>query len=173
MLISHTLPEKLLIVNVRVDMLPYLRHIDSLGLNIGGNRKMFRFLILVATIGLAGCASDATPSAKVVPPQFSSFRDVTPQERKLLASVFAKSLKDPESARWEWAPVRSDVADGSIEYCGNVNARNSFGGYIGSRTYISTLTIKNGTIINGRIELPSAPLEHTITCQDRGLPFPT
>lgn len=47
-------------------------------------------------------------------------------------------LKDPESARFTGiAAARSP--SGAIAVCGYVNAKNSFGGYVGAKPFVGTL----------------------------------
>lgn len=52
---------------------------------------------------------------------------------KLRAGVIA-ALKDPGSATWRAEQLKGGVV------CGEVNARNSMGGYVGFKRYVSTPT---------------------------------
>lgn len=45
------------------------------------------------------------------------------------------TLKDPESARFSDDPIQYQGERGTLT-CGQVNAKNSFGGYVGDRWYI-------------------------------------
>lgn len=73
----------------------------------------------------------------------------------IVKAYFAQRLKDPESARYTnfRAPakdVQSDVSTMQITYgystCVDINAKNSYGGYVGARQY--WLFIRNGQIID-------------------------
>jgi hypothetical protein len=89
-------------------------------------------------------------------------------------ACLAKALKDPDSARWEWAPIRSDIKTGLVVYCGRVNAKNSYGGYVGSRVYVATITVEKGAVTDAATpEVAEYPLENVDRCRDQGLPIPT
>jgi hypothetical protein len=61
-----------------------------------------------------------------------------------------------------------------VQYCGNVNAKNSYGGYAGTRAYTSTITVEHGTTTNVTIDrIAEAPLVVIGTCQNQGLPLPS
>jgi hypothetical protein len=108
----------------------------------------FRMRIAVVFLmgGLAGCVSDAAPT------------------------------EDPDSARWEWVPIRSDVKDGTVDYCGRVNSRNGYGGYAGSHVYTASITFAKGTVTGGTIGMIATDDVEPIfinTCRNQGLPVPT
>jgi hypothetical protein len=48
-----------------------------------------------------------------------------------------RRLKDPESAEFDGLQYRYDKATGARVVCGSVNAKNSFGGYIGYERFVS------------------------------------
>jgi hypothetical protein len=134
-----------------------------------------RIAVVFLMGGLAGCVSDAAPTAKVAPPEHS-FREITATERKVLATTLAKNLKDPDSTRWEWVPIRSDVKDGTVDYCGRVNSRNGYGGYAGSHVYTASITFAKGTVTGGTIGMIATDDVEPIfinTCRNQGLPVPT
>lgn len=69
-------------------------------------------------------AAGETPcEAKTVAP---APRPVRPAERARAIAAFDKVLKDGKSARWQFESVR-----GGYLICGQVNAKNSFGAYVG------------------------------------------
>ncbi|MER9665557.1 hypothetical protein [Mesorhizobium sp. M0203] len=54
-------------------------------------------------------------------------------------SAILTVLKDPDSAKF--GEVGAAVAsDGSVVVCGNVNAKNSFGGYIGQMPFVGHMS---------------------------------
>ncbi|KAA1053792.1 hypothetical protein [Azospirillum argentinense] len=61
-------------------------------------------------------------------------RELTKEEKAAISKAIQEQLKDPESIRITWEPLHSDET-----YCGTVNARNSFGGYVGDAPFIVTL----------------------------------
>jgi hypothetical protein len=108
---------------------------------------------LVALSFISACASGPTQE------QLASAdygRDIPPAECVSVAErVIADSLKDPGSAQfrhaqcfkghWGSAPIFGmGVAFGWIQQ-GEVNAKNSYGGYVGFKAY--QVLIKNGTAI--------------------------
>lgn len=81
---------------------------------------------------LGGCS---LPGA-VQPGEKLVTRELTPDEKSAIATIVADSMKDPDSTRIKWMPVVLRRRDGITDYCGLVNARNSYGGYTGySRFY--------------------------------------
>lgn len=53
-------------------------------------------------------------------------------------SAVLSQLRDPQSAQFQRETVRS-IHDGKRVMCGEVNARNAFGGYAGFRRFVSML----------------------------------
>lgn len=69
-----------------------------------------------------GAKACAVPVVTVAPPQRAS----TPAEKQAVIRYFKGVLKDGPSARWKW----SGTWEGGW-VCGEVNSKNSFGGYAG------------------------------------------
>jgi hypothetical protein len=94
---------------------------------------------LIATIGLSVCVA-ANASAQT--------RALTETEKKVIAGAYGKRLKDPASAQYKWAPVAlENIAVGpKLAYCFQVNAKNSYGGYVGSRLIIGGLLVNGGRV---------------------------
>lgn len=57
-------------------------------------------------------------------------------DRDRFRGVVSATLKDPSSAQFRDDRVVR-LPDGSARYCGEVNARNAFGGYVGFRPFIA------------------------------------
>jgi hypothetical protein len=73
-------------------------------------------------------------------------RDATAEELEIIKAGLKATLKDPYSAVVESARIKG------IRYCAEVNAKNSFGGYVGPRTMRGMLAPLDG----GLRAIPSA-----------------
>jgi len=108
-------------------------------------------------LALAGCYTASTPPpAKVADPDVpllaaSDLRTLTANEKALLAKGFVATLKDPGSAQFQWAKVPKRLPESGFDYCAMVNAKNSYGGYIGAQPFIGMVMVNNGKIIGGVI----------------------
>jgi hypothetical protein len=65
---------------------------------------------------------------------------------KQIQSGVRASLKDPDSAKFSGPMVATKKSNGDIHACGLVNAKNSYGGYVGDSPYIATL--RDGKVID-------------------------
>jgi hypothetical protein len=63
------------------------------------------------------------PPAQIAP----AVHRITAAEKAAIATAVANELRDPESARFRWLPNMSING----RYCGLVNGKNGFGGYVG------------------------------------------
>ena len=102
----------------------------------------------IAALTLCGCEpslwSHATPTPKPVEPYTGPMRELTALEKKAIAEKVSDQLKDPASAQFKWAKARANSPTGTIPYCALVNARNSFGGYVGYKAFAVNLTSPRG-----------------------------
>lgn len=78
---------------------------------------MQKFRYVVAALALS-VASPGLSSPTLQP--------ITDAEKAAIRAGVSRQLKDPESARFRWLPNKA-----GDNYCGYVNARNSYGGYTG------------------------------------------
>lgn len=69
-------------------------------------------------------------------------RDLTAAETAAIKTVVEDKLKDPESARFKW-----EKWNGGIYYCGMVNAKNSYGGYVGFVPFIAVVAFANDRVL--------------------------
>lgn len=133
---------------------------------------------------LSGCYATATPppvaEAPAPTPQLSAdqLRDLTPPEKAILAKGFAAGLKDPDSAKFQWTRIPKALpVGGTLDYCGLVNAKNSYGGYIGAQPFLGIIQVTKGKIVAASIGAvgESTPMYRDIVpkmCRDKGLdPF--
>lgn len=110
------------------------------------------FLILFIVV-LAGCTSPPTKEELSI----ADYGSPVSQEegQAIVMSFFGAYLKDPDSALYKFSKInkgyyKEGVLDGGKLYTGYacvvwVNAKNSFGGYTGYKTY--NVVIKNGRVI--------------------------
>lgn len=95
---------------------------------------MRRFLVIGFACLLAGCAT-----AKQEPVAPRSSRDLTDIEKTALTRSLASTLKDPDSAHFKWLPVTYVPGTPATDYCGLVNSKNSYGGYVGFHKFRAVL----------------------------------
>lgn len=86
-------------------------------------------LAAVLGLGLAGCQTVAEQPVETT----EAYRP-TASDNALIADAFERVLKDPDSARFPVIYARKGQS-GTIYYCGLVNSRNSFGGYVGNQPF--------------------------------------
>lgn len=100
--------------------------------------------LIPAVFLLCGCAAPAA-----APPAFyaGARRALTASEQAAIARGLETSLKDPDSARLLWLPFPATVPDGSAFYCGQINAKNGFGGYTGFAPYIAGVRVQGNRVI--------------------------
>lgn len=115
------------------------------------------FSITLPPLILAGCLAAAPPPPKIAeqptiaPLAAADLRSLTPQEKAVLAKTFAAGLKDPTSAIFQWTKVPKKLPDDGFDYCGTVNAKNSYGGYTGAVPFIGLILVGKGKIAGGVI----------------------
>lgn len=123
--------------------------------------------LLIAAL-LAGCASNQTTQPPIATTPSSAteneksdtpkkkkmvnFRDLTAAEKTLIARGVSQGLKDPDSAQFKWSKVGLEMDDLSmIPYCATLNAKNSYGGYIGFQPYYAMILTKDKKIIGAAL----------------------
>jgi hypothetical protein len=92
--------------------------------------------ILILAVLLGGCSqalvtgSNKDPRAPVA---------LTDSQVGHVQTVVARTLKDPDSAKFD-SIAAGRAPDGRVFVCGWVNAKNSFGGYVGRQPFSGQLT---------------------------------
>lgn len=111
-------------------------------------KKAIALSVCLAASTLAGCAS-APSTQETAAADYGSY----PADfEQIIRNHMSRKLKDPESARYEflnqpkaaWATLGGKKFGYAV--CTNINAKNSFGGYVGSRP--SYFLIRNGAVIS-------------------------
>mgnify|MGYP006929489890 CR=1 FL=1 len=118
---------------------------------------------VAAALALAGCVTQgAQQQADVVVPA-----TLTPGQIAAMHAAVRRVLKDPESGRFgEHRAGRG--GDGILVVCGLVNAKNSYGGYVGMKPFTGGFSgneFKLAALASDEYEVP---LAHQM-CARRGL----
>ncbi|WGR93050.1 hypothetical protein MTX26_24475 [Bradyrhizobium sp. ISRA443] len=118
------------------------------------------FCVLALLVG--GCAGivenasspDRSEDAAVAPVVVEkATRDLTLSERATLADAFSAGLNDPESVKFKWTkiPVVADRERRSVDYCGQLSAKNENGAYRSMEPFLATIIVENGAVVGGAI----------------------
>jgi hypothetical protein len=98
--------------------------------------------------------AEATARIKAIPRTVA----VSAQKMAVYQSAVADTLRDPESARFRHVRVVQD-ADGSDALCGELNAKNVYGGYVGYAPFYAPVVTANSKAIAIIWSSPSVDLE--------------
>lgn len=127
-----------------------------------------RKLLFIAgsALALSSCVSTtAQPNPSYVPASLS------PSMTEKLKQGVAKTLKDPESARFGDKFSASD--DGQrLHVCGYVNAKNSYGGYVGMSPFIAEIDKKTQEVVDSSADASEVGANFIReTCAKAGAPL--
>jgi hypothetical protein len=128
-----------------------------------------RIFVLAAGLALAGCAGSTLPSSSSSSSSSSTaegllglhansgtsgagLRELTLPEKKVITDAVNLSIKDPGTAQFRW-PQISAASDGSVNYCGMVNAKSPFPAYSGWQAYIVEATVSGGKVSSAVVGL--------------------
>lgn len=122
---------------------------------------------LAAALALAGCAaspSSTAPSGSHATAQDLlglthmqdasgiRTRELSPEEKAVISHAVGLSIVNPNAAQYRW-PQIADTEDGSINYCGMVNAKSPYPAYNGWQAYIVEGTISGGKMTSAVVGL--------------------
>jgi len=79
-------------------------------------------------------------------------RELTASEKKIISDAVGLSIKDPKSAQYRW-PKISSSDEGSVNYCGMVNAKSPYPAYNGWQAYIIEATVTGGQVSSAVVGL--------------------
>jgi hypothetical protein len=80
-------------------------------------------------------------------------RDLTPQEKKVIADAVAPSLRNAAAAKYRWAKFPAGVSESSVNYCATVDAESPFAAYNGHQAYIVEARVVGGKVSSAVIGL--------------------
>lgn len=108
--------------------------------------RMLNMLALVALLALGSCSASSIIMAYggPTPAQITAAqrRPLSPAEQKVVSDSISTGLKDPGSAQFKFPPIAMiRTKNNGIAYCVLINAKNSYGGYVGfSYAYMIVFT---------------------------------
>lgn len=79
-------------------------------------------------------------------------RELLPEEKQVISKAVSLSIVNPGQAQYRWPQIAS-TEDGSINYCGMVNAKSSFPAYSGWQAYIVEGTVSGGKMTSAVVGL--------------------
>ncbi len=118
------------------------------------NHPLFAALAAVVVSGCtASLASSgvgsSTPSLASYSVGTSTARELTTDEKQVIAESLSENIRDPEKARYLWAPFPAKApANGQARYCAAVNAKSPHAAYNGLQPYLVQVQISNGKIVS-------------------------
>lgn len=95
------------------------------------DNSMKKYLLLASVVFIAGCESVSTTPIQSAP-----------NFQRIAEDAVRESMKDPESVRFKDTYQAYQLSNGDVAVCGEVNGKNSYGGYTGYTPYY--VRIKNG-----------------------------
>jgi hypothetical protein len=100
-----------------------------------------------AAVVLSGCT--ASLASSVTPFTTSVSRELTPDEKKVIAEALEDNIREPAKAKYLWNPFPANApANGQARYCAAVNARSPHAPYSGLQPYLVQVQISNGRIVS-------------------------
>jgi hypothetical protein len=133
---------------------------------------------LAAGLGLSACAtspsSDTPAVAGAAAPASAQVeqRDLTPQEKKVIADAIAPSLREPASAKYRWAKFPAVQASDEVSYCAMVDAKSPYAAYNGRQAYIVDTKVVGGKVTAATMGLIAGGKDVAIVasmCEKHGL----
>lgn len=130
---------------------------------------MMKRVAVWSSLVIAGCAQadHKASTLKPLPPVSLSAPQIAAVE-----TAVREGLKDPQSAQFR--NVKGGQNGGSVTVCGEVNARNSYGGYPGFSPFIGLLAAQKDTgrpafVVVSMESTGNGPIITRKMCADHGL----
>jgi hypothetical protein len=139
-------------------------------MTIAGNRSRplgaaaFAWITLATGLVLGGCAGSPLSSSShttaegllgldtMAAPTGQGQRELTLPEKKIITDAVSLSIKDPAAAQFRW-PTIPVSEEGSVNYCGTVNAKSPYPAYNGWQAYIIEARVTAGRVSSAVVGL--------------------
>jgi len=122
-------------------------------------------LFFAIGLALAGCAGSSLPSSSSSSSTAEGLlglhanagggqglRELTLPEKKIISDAVGLSIKDPGTAQFRWPQITA-TEEGSVNYCGMVNAKSPYPAYNGWQAYIVEATVTAGKVSSAVVGL--------------------
>lgn len=99
--------------------------------------------IILTSVAMSSCVGRTDPVSNYSPKVTQQSYHLSEAERSKIQEGVRRSLKDPYSAMFG-AMIASKGEGAAVYVCGYVNAKNSFGGYVGYKIFYGILGVIDG-----------------------------
>jgi hypothetical protein len=100
------------------------------------------FFAVAAAVIVSGC------TASLASITTSTVRELTPDEKKVIADSLLENIREPAKAKYLWAHFPANApTNGQAHYCAAVNAKSPHAPYNGLQPYLVQVQISNGQIV--------------------------
>jgi hypothetical protein len=110
----------------------------------------FTAVILSGCTGWLASSSVGTGTASLTSYSVSASmaRELTADEKQVIAESLSDNLRESEKAKYLWAPFPAKApANGQAHYCAAVNAKSPHAAYNGLQPYLVQVQVSNGQIV--------------------------
>jgi len=102
-----------------------------------------------AAVVLSGCSVSGASSLSPYSTSVSTARELTADEKKVIAESLSENIRDPGTAKYFWAPFPANApGNGQAHYCAAVNAKSPHAPYSGLQPYLVQVHVANGQIVS-------------------------
>jgi hypothetical protein len=138
------------------------RHILS-SIVRGPRLRVAAFVAATAGLALAGCAGGSTGSGHATAQDLLALnhmqdasgihtRELSAEEKQVISKAVSLSIVNPGQAQYRW-PQIANTEDGSVNYCGMVNAKSAYPAYSGWQAYIVEGSVQGGKLTSAVVGL--------------------
>jgi hypothetical protein len=138
------------------------RHILS-SIVRGPRLRVAAFVAATASLALAGCAGGSTGSGHATAQDLLALnhmqdasgihtRELSAEEKQVISKAVSLSIVNPGQAQYRW-PQIANTEDGSVNYCGMVNAKSAYPAYSGWQAYIVEGSVQGGKLTSAVVGL--------------------
>jgi hypothetical protein len=121
------------------------------------------FVAAAAGLALAGCAGGSSGSGHATAQDLLALnhmqdasgvhtRELAPEEKQVITKAVSLSIVNPGQAQFRWPQIAS-TEEGSINYCGMVNAKSAYPAYSGWQAYIVEGSVSGGKLTSAVVGL--------------------
>ena len=103
----------------------------------------------LSAAGAAFVLSACTASVASYNVSPTAARELTADEKRVIADSVLEHIREPEKAKYLWAPLPANTpVNGQARYCAAVSAKSPHPPYSGLQPYLVQVQISNGQIVS-------------------------